>query len=263
MFRNDASAVATRAGCVTNSYVLYEMKFRKQSVWPRRLDFFSCRLHDARPMHPSSPTMPAFLFDLDGTLLDSSGDLADAANVARAVLGLPPLSDTEVALQTGRGLAALLAGVLPDAREDEIERGRAAFVEHYGKNLMVRSRPYPGVPAMFDALAGHLLALVTNKPAMFTMPLLVRLGWRDRFPVVVCGDTTPERKPAAGPLLHAIRQLDLNPADCVFVGDTPIDQEAAESAGVRFVCVSWGRAAATAGRVVERLDTLPELFRDG
>lgn len=202
----------------------------------------------------------AFLFDLDGTLLDSKGDLADAANAARVALGLAPLSDAEVELHTGWGMAALLKGVLPEASAADLERARVLFIDHYKAHLAVRSRAYPTVEAMFGALAGRRLGLVTNKPSMFTVPLLAHLGWSGRFDVVVCGDTLPQRKPAPEPLLHAIATLGLTPADCVFVGDTPIDRDTAAHAGVRFVSVSWGRAAAEAADRITDLATLATRF---
>lgn len=206
----------------------------------------------------------AFLFDLDGTLLDSKGDLADAANAARRALGLAPLSDAEVELHTGWGMAALLRGVLPEADASGLERAREVFIEYYRGHLAVRSRPYASVQAMFDRLAGHPLGLVTNKPSIFGRPLLEHLDWTRRFDVLVFGDTLTARKPSAEPLLHAIRALGRSPETCVFVGDTPIDRDTAAAAGVRFVCVAWGRAAApriAAGAEAVN-ETLPETIED-
>ncbi len=207
---------------------------------------------------------PAFLFDLDGTLLDSRGDLADAANAARAALGLPPLSDEAVERHTGWGMAALLAGVVPEATPEMLVRAREVFIPYYQKHLLKRSPPYPRVEEMFEALAGHPLGLVTNKPAMFTVPIVEALGWNRHFGVVVSGDTTPQRKPAPEPLLHGLAALGVAPAEAIFVGDTPIDAETARNAGVRFIAVPWGRVAvggvdAVAG--VQTVAHLPDLAR--
>ena len=202
----------------------------------------------------------AYLFDLDGTLLDSKGDLADAANAARAALGLAALPDAEVERHTGWGMAALLRGVLPEADAAGLESAREVFVRHYRTHLTSRSRPYPGVAEMFRALAGHPKGLVTNKPSMFGEPLLAELGWTTHFDVRVFGDTTAARKPDPAPLLHAVSALGCSRADCVYVGDTPIDQETAAAAGVRFVCVAWGRAAADAASRIDDLARLAERF---
>lgn len=201
----------------------------------------------------------AFLFDLDGTLLDSKGDLADAANAARTALGLAPLPDAEVEKHTGWGMAMLLKGVLPEADAEGLARARELFIAYYRGHLAVRSRAYPSVPAMFDALAGHPLGLVTNKPAMFGAPLLDHLDWTRRFAARVFGDTLPERKPHPEPLLHAIRALGYPRERCIYVGDTPIDRETAAAAGVRFVCVAWGRAAPESAEVVDDLAALSRL----
>jgi phosphoglycolate phosphatase len=208
-----------------------------------------------RPMNRTS----AVLFDLDGTLLDSRGDLADAANATRAHLGLVALSDEAVEAHTGSGMVALLRGVLPEVEPAALETLREVFVAHYCAHLLDRSRPFPGVEVMLDAMAGAPLGLVTNKPTMFTTPILQGLGWSDRFGVVVCGDTTPWRKPSPEPLLHALAALGVSADRAVFVGDTPIDAETAAAANVDFLCVGWGRAAVFTDprRVVASLDALP------
>ncbi|MCK6569743.1 HAD-IA family hydrolase [Myxococcota bacterium] len=202
----------------------------------------------------------AFLFDLDGTLLDSKGDLADAANAARRSVGLGNVTDAEVERHTGWGMAALLAGVIPEADAEMLARAREAFVAHYQRHLLVRSRPYPSVERMFQALADRPLGLVTNKPSMFGRPILETLGWAPRFGVQVFGDTVAARKPDPEPLLHGIRGLGRTPETCVFVGDTVIDRDTARYAGVRFVCVAWGRAAEGADHVVDDLAALAMLF---
>jgi len=202
----------------------------------------------------------AFLFDLDGTLLDSKGDLADAANAARRAVGLGEVTDADVERQTGWGMGALLAGVIPEADAAMLVRAREAFIAHYRRHLLVRSRPYPSVERMFSVLVGRPLGLVTNKPSMFGRPIVEALGWAPRFDVQVFGDTLVARKPDPEPLLHGIRALGRTPETCVFVGDTVIDRDTARKAGVRFVCVGWGRAAEDADDVVNDLAELAVLF---
>jgi len=201
----------------------------------------------------------AVLFDLDGTLLDSRGDLADAVNATRAALGVEPLSDEVVGGHIGRGLTALLEQALPPLSPVEFQASRAVFIAHYSANLLNRSRPYDGVEAMFDGLKGYRLGLVTNKPSMFTHGILRGLGWDTRFEVVVCGDTTPTRKPSPEPLLLGLEKLGAAPASAVFVGDTSVDAETAAAVGAPFVCVGWGAQATQTPRahVIESLTELP------
>jgi len=201
----------------------------------------------------------AVLFDLDGTLLDSRGDLADAVNAARAAVGVEPLSDEAVGGHIGRGLTALLEAALPPLTPVAFQASRAVFIAHYSANLLNRSRPYAGVDTMFDGLRGYRLGLVTNKPAMFTHAILRGLGWDTRFEAVVCGDTTPTRKPSPEPLLFGLERLGASPASAVFVGDTAVDAETAAAVGAPFVCVAWGAHARETppAQVVEALSALP------
>lgn len=200
----------------------------------------------------------AWLFDLDGTLLDSLGDLADAANAARAAVGLEPWPEADVARHIGHGLGHLLQGVLPAELHPRMGAARAAFIAHYRANLLARSRPYPGVQPMFDALGGAPLGLVTNKPGMFVDAILDGLGWSARFQAVVAGDTLAARKPDPAPLLHALDILGVTPARAAYVGDSEVDRDAALAAGVRFIAVAWGRVA---GATAETVDWLPDLAR--
>lgn len=197
----------------------------------------------------------AVLFDLDGTLIDSTGDLADGANAARAAFGLPPLPEAAVAPAIGHGLGHLLRGTLPEALHPRLDEARAAFHAHYDAHLLHRTRPYPGAAACLDHLTGSgvRLGMVTNKPGRFVAGILEGLGWATRFEVVVAGDTLPQRKPSPEPIRHAMDALGAVPARTHYVGDTEVDLECAAAAGVPFVCVAWGRAAADAQRTTDDL----------
>jgi len=111
--------------------------------------------------HAPSMVGPPLLFDLDGTLLDTLGDLADAANAARSVLGLPPVADELVAPHIGWGLGHLLSHVLPAGAESVLPTARAAFMEHYASHLLVRSTPYPGADELMANRGDRFVGLVT------------------------------------------------------------------------------------------------------
>ena len=197
----------------------------------------------------------ALLFDLDGTLLDSTADLAAATNAARRHLDLAPLPVAEIGLHIGWGLSHLLHHTLPSAQHGSLPACREVFMAHYAAHLVDHSRPYPGVTAFLARQPERSLGLVTNKPGRFVGAIVRAMGWTDAFGAVIAGDTLPTRKPHPGPLLAALEQLDAEPDRSMMVGDSEVDREAAARAGVEFVAVGWGRVAPTTPRVVEDLAT--------
>ena len=203
---------------------------------------------------------PPLLFDLDGTLLDTLGDLAAAANAARAMFGLDPVPDAAVAPHIGWGLGHLLSHVLPASNHAEMEAARATFMAHYGTHLLVHSVPFPGAEKLMRRRGARFVGLVTNKPSRFVAPILAGLGWH--FDVVIAGDTLPQRKPDPAPLLAAIDGLP-DGQRAIYIGDTEVDREAATGAGLCFVGVAWGRIAKTETRVIHRLDAALSLGECG
>ncbi len=198
---------------------------------------------------------PVFLFDLDGTLLDTDADLAAAVNAARAALDLPALAVDAVRPHIGWGLGHLLRGTLPAALHGRLAAAREHFHAHYRAHLLDHSRPFADAEAVLATLGPARCGLVTNKPGAFVDALVDRLGWR--FGVVVAGDTLIARKPDPAPLRHAAAALGVEPTAATYVGDSEVDLEAAANAGMHFVAVAWGRVASRAPRVIERFAELP------
>lgn len=184
-------------------------------------------------------------FDLDGTLLDTVGDLAEACRLMLIDLDQAPRSETEIRHFVGRGMAVLVERCLtresaPDA--ELMARGIAAFQRHYAAVNGHRTEFFPGVREGLAAwhATGLPLAVVTNKPAAFTEPLLERTGIAHYFQAVVSGDTTLHRKPHPAPLLHACAALGSAPADNLHIGDSKHDIETARNAGSAVYCVPYG-----------------------
>jgi len=187
------------------------------------------------------------LIDVDGTLVDSVPDLAFCVNAMLADLGLPERTEEAVRQWVGNGVERLVKRALInrlDGEPDEALYARALplFMACYAENTSKRSRLYPGVREGLDYLShsGYRLGSVTNKAERFTLPLLVDLGLRDYFELVVCGDTLPRKKPDPMPLLYAAEQLGISPAHALMVGDSSNDVRAARAAGFQIVCVSYG-----------------------
>ncbi|MEX0383233.1 phosphoglycolate phosphatase [Spiribacter sp. 1M153] len=187
------------------------------------------------------------LFDLDGTLVDSAPDLATAVNHSLADLGHAALSETRVRQWIGDGARRLVARAIAgrrdiDAEPPETEAALARFFVHYHDCLCDRSQLYPGVRDGLDRLRalGRPMAVVTNKPAAFTGPLLEALGIAGYFGATVSGDTLGVKKPDPAPLIHAADQLGVAVGDCLYVGDSAADQGAAAAAGMPLVRVPYG-----------------------
>jgi len=189
-------------------------------------------------------------FDLDGTLLDSHGDLAAAVNHALGVEARPPIPPAEVRDLIGGGAKKMLAralevtgGAVDDQRFDELH---AILLRFYEANIAVETRLFPGGEEMLDALAarGVKLAVVTNKLERFALRIFDELGLSDRFYTVIGGDTLgPGRaKPKPDMLFEMLDRAGVSRegARAVYVGDTTYDTGAAAAAGLPCVAVSFG-----------------------
>ncbi|MBK5913048.1 phosphoglycolate phosphatase [Rhodocyclus purpureus] len=182
--------------------------------------------------------------DLDGTLLDTVGDLTVACNAMLADLERPPFAEHEINAFVGKGMAVLVERCLGAAAADAqllahaIERFRVHYAESNGRS----TRIYPGVLEGIAELQrlGLPLGCVTNKPAMFTEPLLERMGLAGHFKAVVSGDTLPFKKPRPEPLWHACAALGSAPESNLHIGDSANDIAAARAAGCPVLCVPYG-----------------------
>lgn len=189
----------------------------------------------------------AVLIDLDGTLLDTAADLAEAVNRMLADLGRAPLSAAQVSTYVGKGSEVLVHRALTghlDGRATEAEHQSALtiFLSHYAQTNGQFARPYPGVREGLVAMsqAGLRLACVTNKPQSFADPLLHGQGLAHYFEFVQGGDALPHKKPDPRPLLHAAQRLGAPPALTVAIGDSLNDAQAARAAGMAVFLVPYG-----------------------
>lgn len=183
------------------------------------------------------------LFDLDGTLLDTAPDLADALNTVLVEQDRPPLPFEAIRPVVSHGGIALIELGFSLARTDPaFESLRQRLLAVYRANLSGRTRPFAGMEAVLDALEARGLnwGVVTNKPAWLTEPLLRDLDLFDRAVCVVSGDTLPQRKPHPAPMLLACRQAGSEPAQCVYVGDAQRDVEAGRNAGMHTLVALFG-----------------------
>ncbi|MEZ5651496.1 MAG: phosphoglycolate phosphatase [Burkholderiaceae bacterium] len=189
----------------------------------------------------------ALLFDLDGTLLDTVADLAEATNAMLLELGRAPLPVARIATFVGKGADRLVHRALTNdahgqAANDEFDRARAAFDRHYARENGRQARPYDGVVEGLERFSarGLPMACVTNKPQGFSEQLLAASGLARYFAVVIGGDVLPRRKPDPLPLLEAATRLGQRPEHCLMVGDSANDAAAARAARMPVLLVPYG-----------------------
>lgn len=214
--------------------------------------------------------LKAVVFDLDGTLLDSLEDIADAANSVLADQGFPIHSLRAYRYMVGSGARDLIELAIPQSvRTDEtVERCLLQYREAYGRHWNRKSGPYPGIVDMLDALCErHItLAVLSNKPQKFTELCMKEWFSRWTFPVIL--GASPERplKPDPQGAFEIARTLNLNPGEFAYLGDTAIDMQTANRAGMHAVGALWGfrprRELEDAGArtLIARPQELPGLF---
>jgi phosphoglycolate phosphatase len=188
----------------------------------------------------------ALMFDLDGTLLNTAPQIAEAANVMLSDMGLPTLPYTQIKGFIGEGAQALiqkcLAGAL-NAMPDQatLTAAQPLFFAHYANNA-TESLPFDGVQDGLEVLKQRniKLACVTNKPEKFTRPLLHASGLAGFFDIVVSGDTLPKKKPDPIQLHHICAEFNVMEMEAMLVGDSATDIAAAQAAGCFIVTVPYG-----------------------
>lgn len=215
--------------------------------------------------------MKTVVFDLDGTLADTSGDLIAAANACFRDMGegdvLDAKTDAGTALKGGRAMLRLGMERLGRADDAEtIDRYYPMLLEAYGREIDTHTVLYPGAMEAVEALkaAGYRVAICTNKPEGLAHTLLTKLGVRDAFGAMVGADTLAIRKPDPEHLFETARRAGGDPVLCLLVGDTNTDRETARAAGVPCVLVSFGpsgddMAALGPEALLDHYDDLPDI----
>lgn len=191
------------------------------------------------------------MFDLDGTLVATAGEIQDAVNDTLLQFNLVPVTESQVEGWIGHGTRSLLAQAVATSTGRTAAAVRASdsfdvlageFTSHYARRCGTRSWLYPHVGAVLARLRRHgvMLAVVTNKEEAFATAVLDRHELSPLLDVVVCGDTAPAKKPEPAGLLACMAQLQVPAHRALFVGDSSIDAAAARAARVPFWAVDYG-----------------------
>lgn len=213
---------------------------------------------------------PIVVFDLDGTLADTSADLIAAANACFRGLGhgdlLSAAADQLTAFQGGRAMLRLGLERIGAPDPLLVDAQYPVLLAAYAEAIDTHTRLYPGAIAAVEALraAGYATAICTNKPEGLAETLLSRLGVRGLFDSLIGADTLPTRKPDPAPYHAAVARAGGDPARSLLVGDTETDRKTARAAGVPSVLVSFGPEGAGVARLepealLDHFDDLPAL----
>ncbi len=200
-------------------------------------------------------TVKLLIFDLDGTLVDSSIDITNAINYAIEPYGIKQLTPKETISLVGEGITRLMEKIiernLPSSagfsqslteQSPNIDRDNLVtrFLEYYSTHLTDNTTIYTGVKEMLGKLGDYKKAVISNKRESLTIKILNDLGLLSYFNLVVGSDTTPEKKPSPVPILYVLSKLNIKNSDAVIVGDSTFDIEAGKRAKIKTIAVLYG-----------------------
>lgn len=200
------------------------------------------------------------LFDLDGTLVDTSRDITNALNHALQLYGYPILTVEKTIQLVGEGITRLVQKLIGDEagmeRQYEVKQ---RFLEFYEKHMTDYSTVYPDVIDTLEEIPDFQKVVISNKRENLSVELLKRLDLLKYFEIVIGSDTTPERKPSPLPILYAMKTIGVKPQETLIVGDSNYDIEAGKKAGVSTIAVTYGYRDK---HYLGEADYLVDTFRD-
>lgn len=207
-----------------------------------------------------------FIFDLDGTLVNSGQDLAIAANWMREQFDMPALPIPTIISYVGDGLMKLIERLMPNGNEMLWQQAKKQFCIYYKQHCTDFTQPYPGVIETLQHFDQKVKTVATNKFFSLSCTILERLSMKHHFQAVLGGDSTPKIKPDPLPLLKIMEQFSLHPSQTIMVGDSSNDIIAGQRAGVLTCGVTYGLRpreeldALKPDFMISRFDELIELF---
>ncbi len=191
------------------------------------------------------------IFDLDGTLADTSKDITDAVNYAVKPFGVKSLSVSEIKAMVGSGITKLIESLIPphpaippslmgDHREVAKEEAVKRFLEYYSIHLLDYTNTYPQVKETLSKIEAYKKAVISNKREVLSKKVLEGLGLLKFFDIVLGSDSVPERKPSPVPIFELLKRFGVSKDEAVIIGDSNYDIEAGRAAGIKTIAVTYG-----------------------
>ncbi len=211
------------------------------------------------------------IFDLDGTLADTSRDIAESINYAVEPFGTGPYSIEETKAMVGSGITKLLNSLLPENVVSDDGKADAAFkkvsdrfLNHYSKHLLDYTTAYPNVKETLPLLGRYRKAVLSNKRESFSLDVLKGIGIHNYFEVINGSDSVTEKKPSPVPVLETMKHFKASKDEAVMIGDSNFDVEAGKAAGIKTVAVTYGFRSANmlkdADYIIDDMGDLPGIL---
>ena len=182
------------------------------------------------------------VFDFDGTLVDTRRDIADSVNRTLKELKLPTLDREILYTFIGKGVNHLMSQSLKEVGYDDLPRAIEVFMRHYEEHLMDQTTLFPNCRETLEHFSSKENTILSNKPTRFITQILDALDCSVPFSTIIGGDSMPAKKPDPGGLLHILEQHKTRPEDALMIGDSLVDVETGQRAGVRTCGVTYGHA---------------------
>jgi phosphoglycolate phosphatase len=179
------------------------------------------------------------IFDLDGTLVDSKNDIAHSVNRTLVRFNLPVKKLEEIYTMIGEGVYRLISQALT-GHEEKVELGVETFRAYYRENLLDTTVCYPGIYEVLDRIGDRFLAVITNKPKEFTIPILNGLGLLHRFDLIISGDEKWPKKPVPDSIYEVMKRSSSSGSETLSIGDHYTDILAGKNAGILTCWASYG-----------------------
>lgn len=214
------------------------------------------------------------IFDLDGTLVDSSIDIANAINYAVEPYGIKPVTVEETIGLVGEGITRLMEKIMERSQESGVSPPQAdqnkdllidRFLGYYSSHLTDNTAVYPGVIETLEKLNDYKKAVISNKRESLSIRTLENLRLLKYFDLIVGSETTSERKPSPMPVLYVLSNLNVKAENAVIVGDSNLDIEAGKAAGIKTIAVTCGyrpvELLKKADFMIDRMDELVDILK--